>query len=312
MTRNRHNGALITALTCLMLLAGCQGEPPETPTKGRVTMVVSESVAPLMKQEKATFEELYAQAHIDIEVSSDREAIARLFNDSITVIVSARPLNAEEIAVKDRFHLAVHEHKIAIDAVAVIVNNENPLRRLRTTQLDSLLKGTVTRWSELGAAKMTSKISLVLPDINTATHEVVVVKILHGGVFAHPAKIAGSSPEMIQDVVKDPDAIGLVGMNWLKDKGDQVRILELADPDAADSLGTRGKFFAPYQAYVYQGYYPIPRVVYIYSRADNYGVAAGFTSFITSGPGQKIVLNSGLVPATMPVRLVETTNNSIQ
>jgi len=91
-----------------------------------------------------------------------------------------------------------------------------------------------------------------------------------------------------------------------------VRILELSDPQAPDSLGTRGNYYAPYQAYVYQGYYPIPREIYIYSTADNYGVAAGFTSFITSGPGQKIVLQSGLVPATMPVRLVETTHNSIQ
>jgi phosphate transport system substrate-binding protein len=225
--------------------------------------------------------------------------------------VSARPLNAEEVSVKNKFRLPVHEYKIAIDAVAVIVNNENPLRRLRTTELDSVLSGTVTRWNQLDVTGSSSQIALVLPDVNDAAREVAAGKVLRGRPFGRPARIANSSPEMIQDVVKDPDAIGIVGMNWLKDKAEAVRILELADPQAPDSLG-KGKYFAPYQAYVYQGYYPIPREIYIYSTADNYGVAAGFISFITSGPGQKIVLNSGLVPATMPVRLVETTNKSVQ
>jgi phosphate transport system substrate-binding protein len=303
----------MTALAVLLAAApGCETERPETPTKGHVTVVVSESVAPMMKVEEQVFEQLYPQAHVDIEVASDREAIARLFNDSITVIVSARPLNAEELEVKKRFRLQVHDHLIAIDAVAVIINNENPLRQLRTTALDSILTGKVTRWSELGGKTSGSPIAVVLPDINNAAYEVVGMSVLHGGRYLPSAKVVATSPELIQAVVKDPSAIGIVGMSWLKDRAEQVRQVELSDPNAPDSLGTRGKFYAPFQAYVYQRYYPITRNVYIYSTADNYGVAAGFTSFITSGPGQKIVLNSGLVPATMPVRLVETTNKPLQ
>ncbi|HMD14487.1 MAG TPA: phosphate ABC transporter substrate-binding protein, PhoT family, partial [Bacteroidota bacterium] len=68
----------------------------------------------------------------------------------------------------------------------------------------------------------------------------------------------------------------------------------------------------PVQAYLYKGYYPITRGVNIYSKADSYSVATGFTAFITSAPGQKIVLNSGLVPVTMPVRIVELTNKGTQ
>ena len=63
---------------------------------------------------------------------------------------------------------------------------------------------------------------------------------------------------------------------------------------------------------IYQQYYPLTRDIYIYTRADNYGVAAGFSAFITSAPGQKIVMSSGLVPATMPVRLVQTTSKPVE
>ncbi len=72
-------------------------------------------------------------------------------------------------------------------------------------------------------------------------------------------------------------------MNWLNDNKEKVKALELSDPNMPDSLGG-GKYFSPHQAYIYQKYYPLTRDIYIYSRADNYGVAAGFTTFIASAP----------------------------
>ncbi len=290
---------------------GCQGERLETPTKGYVTVLVSESVAPLLRSEEIKFEELYPEAHITAEVTSDREAVTRLFNDSITIVVTARPLNSEELEAEKRFKLGIHEYKIAIDGIVVITNNENPVTQLRVSQLDSVLRGDIQTWDKLGWKGSTSSIIVYLPEVNSATHEVIGTKVLHGNKYLSRAKQVISSPEMIQSVVKDPSGIGLVGMNWLADRKEQVRMLELCDTNAPDSLGINDKYFGPHQAYVYQRYYPLIRDVYIYSRADNYGVAAGFTSFITSVAGQKIVQNSGLVPATMPVRLVEVTNKSL-
>jgi phosphate transport system substrate-binding protein len=292
-------------------VTGCQGERLETPTKGHVTVLVSESVAPLLRSEEIKFEELYPEAQITAEVTSDREAITRLFNDSITIVVTARSFNSEELEAEKRFNLGIHEYKIAIDGIVVITNNENPVTQLRVSQLDSVLTGDIQTWDKLGWKGSTSNIIVYLPEVNSATHEVIATKVLQGEKYLSHAKQVMSSPEMIQSVVKDPSGIGLVGMNWLADRKEQVRMLELCDTAAPDSLGIQDKYFGPHQAYVYQRYYPLTREVFIYSRADNYGVAAGFTSFITSVAGQKIVQNSGLVPATMPVRLVEVTNKSL-
>ena len=115
---------------------------------------------------------------------------------------------------------------------------------------------------------------------------------------------------MIEAVANDPSAIGIVGLNWLRAAGGRVRALDLSDPSAPDSLGG-GKFFSPHQAYVYKGFYPIIRNVYLLITPDSYGVSTGFTSFLTSAPGQKIVQNQGLVPATMPVRLVQLRNDAL-
>ena len=312
MTDNRFINTLSVLLLCGSIVAGCQGERHESPTKGSVTFAVSESVAPFVQKEKQTFEELYPAAHVEIQVASAREAIARLFNDGITIIVSSRTLNAEERAVAKKANLVIGEYRIAWDGIAVIVHKANRITKLRTTQLDSVLSGKVTHWDNVGSP-LASRIEVCLPSRNTGTYEFVVTRLIKApDTVATPTAVVKSSAGMIDYVTAHSGAIGLLGLNWLNDNKEKVNVLELADPNAPDSLGTRGKYFGPYQAYVYQQYYPLTREIYIYSRADNYGVAAGFTTFITSAPGQKIILNSGLVPATMPVRLVETTSKSLQ
>ena len=307
----RRNYVVLIAASLAMSIPGCQNERHETPTKGHVTVVVSESVSPVMQQEKQIFEEQYPEAHVELIVASDREAIARLFNDSITVIVSSRPLNAEERAVQKRFNITLREFKIAYDGVAVIVNKANSLTRLRTTQLDSILDGRITRWKDVGS-DLSSTIETCLPSRNSGTFEVTVTKLMNAGdTVAMPAAVVLSSGEMIAYVIGHPSALGFIGTNWLNENKEKVTALELADPNVPDSLGTKGKYFSPHQAYIYQGNYPLTREIYIYSRADAYGVGSGFLSFITGAQGQKIILNNGLVPATMPVRLVELTNKNL-
>lgn len=312
MKNDRSMIAVAATLVMAFVVAGCMNERKESPTRGRVTVVVSESVMPLIQKEKETFEALYPQARVELQQATAREAIARLFNDSITMIISSRPLNAEERAVTKAASLVMGEYRIAWDGVAVIVNKANSVSQLRTTQLDSILTGRLTRWDKVGSA-LASRIDVCLPSRNSGTYEFAATILMAAhDTAALPAAVVKSSMEMIDYVSSHAAGIGFVGLNWLNDNKEKVNVLELADPKAPDSLGTRGKYFGPHQAYIYQRNYPLTRDIYVYSRADNYGVAAGFTSFITSAPGQKIVLNSGLVPATMPVRLVETTSKSLR
>ena len=277
---------------------------------GKITVAVSESILPVIKQEEQRFEEWYSEAHVDLLTMTAREALTRLFNDTIKVVVTSRPMNAEEREVAKRSKLDFQEYKIAIDGIAIIVNAKNSIEKLRTTQLDSIYRGLITRWDDVGGKK--SSIEICLPNRNSGTFEIVGMNVLKGGNFTTPAQVVETSPGMIQFVSEHPDAIGMIGVNWLRENNESIRTLELSDPSAPDSLGIRGKYFAPFQAYIYRGFYPITREIYIYSKADMYSVGAGFISFITSAPGQQIILNNGLVPATMPIRLVELTNKGIQ
>src|SRR2546422_8901192 len=177
----------------VLALVGCQEERKETPTKGHVTVIASESISPLVKAEKEKFEELYPDAHVTLEVAHAREAIARLFNDTIKVIVSSRSLNSEERQVAQKGALQFSEYKTAIDAIAIIVNNSNPVIQLRTTELDSIFTGKIDRWRGSGRASKGSPIELCLPRRNSGTFEVFAAKILKGEVVAKPEAVTATS-----------------------------------------------------------------------------------------------------------------------
>ena len=291
----------------------CSSERQETPTKGRSSIIVSESVLPAIRQEKEKFENLYDQAKITMQTTTTRDAIVQFFNcDTIKLVVSSRPLNEEERSVAKRYKLEFDSYKVAIDGIAIIVHNENPIAQLRTTQLDSIFRGEITKWSAVGWKSSGKSISICLPDQNSGEFEIIGTRILHGGKFTPVDTIVHTSPEMIVYVSRHPSSIGIVGMSWLKQYPEKVKVLALSDPAAPESLGLRGKYFTPHQAYVYQNYYALPSEVYIYSRTDLYSVGSGFISFMMSAAGQQIILYNGLVPTTMPVRLVELTNKGIQ
>jgi phosphate transport system substrate-binding protein len=102
----------------------------------------------------------------------------------------------------------------------------------------------------------------------------------------------------------------VIGVNWISNKADslsnkflqQIKVIGIAIEGDNDP-GT--KFYKPYQAYIAEGSYPFTRDVYCINRQTYTGLAYGFSSFIAGEKGQLIVLHSGLVPAAMPVRIVE-------
>jgi phosphate transport system substrate-binding protein len=310
--KNRRNKTLLAIVLFAFLFAGCLGERKETPTKGRASIVVSESIEPIITMEVEMFSDLYKDARVDMRSLPARSAVVEFFNvDSIKALITSRPLNNEEKDAARRTGLSIEEYRLALDAVAVIVHKDNALAYLRTTQLDSIVTGRATTWSSVDPLLSAAPIMVCLPDQNSGEFEIVGTKILNGRKYAAAAHIAATSAEVADYVAREKRAIGFLSISWLKGNLDRVKVVELEDTGAPDSLGIKGQHFAPIQGYMYKGFYPLTTDVIVYSKADKYGVASGFISFVSSAPGQKIFLNNGLVPATMPVRIVQLSNKDI-
>jgi phosphate transport system substrate-binding protein len=125
-----------------------------------------------------------------------------------------------------------------------------------------------------------------------------------------PTQIAANQNQVLRHVATHPRALGVVSLScWADSLGhpeprDPNTPLRTLAVENTDSTGAR-IFVTPHQGYVYQGTYPLHYPVYFYWTAEGRSVATGFITFVASGPGQKIITDAGLVPATMPVRLVQ-------
>jgi phosphate transport system substrate-binding protein len=126
-----------------------------------------------------------------------------------------------------------------------------------------------------------------------------------------PSVIADSQREVLNFVANHPRAVGLVSVACYKDTSfqsqetrNQIHPLAFS---GVDSLGQQ-TLYKLHQANIYLGQYPLHYPVYAYYSKRSQ-LALGFYSFVASAAGQKIILDWGLVPATMPVRLVQITSS---
>jgi phosphate transport system substrate-binding protein len=115
--------------------------------------------------------------------------------------------------------------------------------------------------------------------------------------------------EVISYVENHPEAIGIISVNWISDPRDSIshsflsRIKVVSVTSEYNSDGS--DFYSPHPAYIANQNYPFTREVYTINRETFAGLGTGFTSFVAGDAGQRIILKMGMLPATMPVRLVE-------
>ena len=105
---------------------------------------------------------------------------------------------------------------------------------------------------------------------------------------------------MIEYVEHTPNAIGIIGSNWLNDKRDStnltfnknIKIMSVSKVPKA----TPANSWKPYQYYIYNGNYPLIRTIYALLNDPINALPWGFANFIASPKGQMIILKSGLLP----------------
>jgi phosphate transport system substrate-binding protein len=115
--------------------------------------------------------------------------------------------------------------------------------------------------------------------------------------------------DVIDFVAKTPNALGIIGVNWISNQRDttcmgfldKIKVIAVSKEDVA----TEANSFQPYQAYLANGQYAFTRNVYVILADPRIGLTSGFTSFLTSDRGQRIILKSGILPATQPVRIIQ-------
>ncbi len=300
----------LLAILPIVLLEGCGGKEPGSVsiTRGSLRLGCDEAVLPVVQHEIREFTSLYTDARVAVRDAGAREIIAEFAADSIRTIVCARELNKEEREALAAAKVSMQEYLVARSAVAVIAHRGVPLTQLRVGELDTIFSGTMTHWP----GKRGMMIELAVGGLNSSVNEVFRRSILGGGGFDPAARSFPASRELLSYVSGTPGALGIVGLNWLAGNEAGVSVIAVATSAMRpDSTYAPGEYYSPHQAYVYQGYYPVIAPVYVYTRSIEQDVSMGFIAFLASAAGQKVFQNDGLVPATMPVRLVHLTSQQV-
>lgn len=306
-----------------LLLSSCTPKkkgPTSTPTSGSLTVYCAESVSPVVTKMADKFMELYTKSHITVIAVPSREAIAKLLNSETNVVVSSRYFNESELEAMKKYKIEADSTRFALDGVAVIVNSRNRIKRLNTDQLRKVFDGKVTLWGQLDR-NFQGRIVPALESPNSGTLEFFRNRVLRNENFtaAYPCTTMANVYTFVR---KTRDAVGLISANWLSSgpgllpsKESPPRALEIAEVDSTDmkyvNPNTFGSYYYPYQAHIYRHYYPLTRPIYFLTRNLDDGLGAGFLTFVVSAAGQQIIVNNGLVPATMPVRLIQLNNNPL-
>jgi phosphate transport system substrate-binding protein len=293
-------------LFLLLAYYGCNrsDSPDDTPTSGQISISVDETFKPLIDSEVYTFKGIYNYTDVNVSYKTEVEAFNDLMNDTIRLIIVPRKLNKEELKEFEKWEIVPKVTKIAYDAVALIGSKDLKDSTLTLEEIKTLLS--------IGSTSTIKSVKLVFDNNNSSTinflKEKTGVNKLSSSCYA-----LTSNSAVIDYVAKEKNIIGVIGVNWISDRDDttnlsflkSVKVMEISTSDSSE-------YYKPYQAYIARKVYPLWREVYILSKEAYTGLGTGLTAFIASERGQRIVLKFGLVPATMPVRLVELINEEIK
>jgi len=292
-------------LILLFFSFGCKrsDSPDDTPTYGQISISVDETFKPLIDSEIHTFEGIYNYADVNVSYKTELEAFNDLMNDTIRLIIVPRQLNKDELKEFEKWEIVPKVTKIAYDAVTLIGSKDLKDSTLTLDEIKTLLSD--------GSVSSFKNVKIVFDNNNSSTINFLKEKTGVNNLSANCYALT-SNNAVIDYIAKEKNSIGVIGVNWISDRDDTTNLSFLESVKVMEiSVSDSSEYYKPYQAYIAQKFYPLWREVYIISKEAYTGLGTGLTAFIASERGQRIVLKFGLVPATMPVRLVELINEEI-
>jgi phosphate transport system substrate-binding protein len=307
---------ILTGISFLVLTISCgRGFNPndtDTPTTGKIKVGVDDSYRLLLEAETFTFEAMYKYARIENVFKTEADIINDFMNDSVPLIIVNRKLSDQQVAWLKERQFIPKTTKIAIDAIALIVNNENPDTTLLYQTVKEIFQGRINSWTQINNKSKLKDLEVVFDNFKSGNPRYFKEKF---GLDSFPSTCfaAKNNAEVINYVEKNKNAIGVISVNWISDPADTVSHNFLKRFKVV-GIGLEGDndpgttYYRPFQGYIAEGSYPFTRDVYCINRQTYIGLAGGFSAFIAGEKGQFIVLHAGLVPAAMPVRVVQINN----
>jgi phosphate transport system substrate-binding protein len=291
----------------LLLAYSCtEDSKRETPTEGEIRAAVDPAVMPIAKELTDAFNFRYPHGEVHLMESEESQAINDLIDGKVNLIIIPGHLPAQQTQALKTKKFNPKIQILAWDALVVVVHPNNPDTLLSLEQLQALLSGKVTQWSQVSAGNTSGKVQVILDKGGSSMSNYLRDSVLMGEAMHSGVRGAGSIPELIEAVHQTPGAIGFTGLNWISGTQDSLSKARLASVAVAHILNSEdSQYYLPFQSWIGVGKYPLKRPVNAITLEHKTGLVAGFIAYCAGEKGQRIVLKSGLLPAFKPSRWVE-------
>ncbi|MDR0676916.1 MAG: PstS family phosphate ABC transporter substrate-binding protein [Elusimicrobiota bacterium] len=242
-----------------------------------ITVSGSTTVLPIAQAASEDYMNTKKDISISVRGGGSGVGITSLIDGRCDIANSSRKIKDKEILQANQNGIKPKEYIIAMDGIAVIVNQTNPIKNLTKEQLKSIFTGKTSNWAEVGGKNQ--KIVVVSRDSASGTFEAFNTLVLDEEKVREDALLDASNKGVATIIEKTPSAIGYIGIAYLSKNTKAVDI---------DSITCS-------KQNVLNNSYPLSRNLYMYTIENPKTSVKDFINFILSQKGQKIVTETGYI-----------------
>jgi len=303
----------LATTTALALDAGLPAYQPVKGISGELKSVGSDTLDQAMELWAQGFRERYPNVKLEIEGKGSATAPATLTDGASQFGPVSRPMTGAGLeAFEKKYGYKVLSFRVAVDALAVYVNKENPIECLTMEQVDRIFSSTrkgsggrsIDTWGQAGLSGDWSakRISFYGRNTISGTYEFFRQTALYEGGYKPEVKLQVGSNAIVEAVAGEKFSIGYSSIGY---RTDGVRAVPLSVFSGAKCYDTSAES-------VLAGKYPLARYLYIYVNKKPGepldALRAEFIKYILSKDGQTETENSGYYPITEEIRKAELEN----
>lgn len=212
----------------------------------------------------------------EIAAEGSSTGVAAVIDATADLGMSSREAKRTEISKAAIDNVKMEAIEVAKDGIAIIVNEQNPMERISSREVEKIFTGDVVSWNSINGEP--GDISIYTRNTSSGTYAVFQKMALRKRDYAESSQKMAGNEQIASEVANNPLGIGYVGLAYLETPGISTLPVDGITPERAD--------------------YPFARPLYYYHDANSEmrPIVKEFVEFCLSGEGQKIVAAVHFIP----------------
>jgi len=216
---------------------------------------------------------------VELKRPGSGPGLAALIAGRADIAPTSRPANRSELLAAKKAGVRLRTQNIGSYGVAIIVNDANPVKNLKPSQVRALFNGKTADWSKVRGTA--APVNIYTLDRNTGARGGFQTLAMRGDQYSSTAKVLPDYGAIVAAVAKDPNGIGYADMGPLP-SGVRYMLINGEPPNSVS---------------IYEQVYPYANSLYLYTvQGRETPAAKKFIRYALSKNGQRIIQKAGFVP----------------